>query len=157
MRDVRVHEAVGSFEEFFAEAWPWACRLAGFFTQDRAAGEEIAQTVLLHMYETWGQAERPEAYLRRSLVNASHNWRRRNRTARDKLPLLLADDRLDPVLDEMADVIAKLPFRQRAVIVLRYYGSFSEAEIADALGCRPGTVKSLSSRALARLATETPR
>jgi RNA polymerase sigma factor (sigma-70 family) len=47
-----------------------------------------------------------------------------------------------------------LPFRQRAVVVLRYYAELSEAEIAEALGCRPGTVKSLASRALDALSTE---
>ena len=53
--------------------------------------------------------------------------------------------------DELADAVASLPFRQRAVIVLRYYGGLSEAEIGAALGCRNGTVKSLAARALDRL------
>lgn len=47
--------------------------------------------------------------------------------------------------------VAKLPPRQRAVIVLRFYGGLSEQEIADALGCAPGTVKSTSSAALKAL------
>jgi RNA polymerase sigma factor (sigma-70 family) len=56
--------------------------------------------------------------------------------------------------DELADAIARLPFRQRVVIVLRYYADLTEADIAHALGCRPGTVKSLASRALATLSKE---
>jgi RNA polymerase sigma factor (sigma-70 family) len=52
---------------------------------------------------------------------------------------------------ELLDVIDALPSRQKAVIVLRYYEDLSEAEIARALGCRPGTVKSLAARALERL------
>jgi RNA polymerase sigma factor (sigma-70 family) len=55
---------------------------------------------------------------------------------------------------ELADVVEQLPFRQRVVIVGRYWGGWSEAEIAAALGCRPGTVKSLASRALATLRLE---
>ena len=51
----------------------------------------------------------------------------------------------------LADAVAALPYRQRAALVLRYHVGLSEAEIADALGCRPGTVKSLTSRALAAL------
>jgi RNA polymerase sigma factor (sigma-70 family) len=53
--------------------------------------------------------------------------------------------------DLLADALAKLPARQRAALVLRYYDGLSEAEIAMALGCRPGTVKSTTSRALAKL------
>jgi RNA polymerase sigma factor (sigma-70 family) len=51
----------------------------------------------------------------------------------------------------MIDAIAALPYRQRAAIVLRFWHGSSEAEIAAALGCRPGTVGSLLHRALAEL------
>lgn len=143
-----------SFEEFFAEAWPWAFRLASFLTQDTAAGEDIAQDVLATMSQRWGTADRPSAYLRTALVNASSNWNRRGRTMREKLPLLAGSDRVDFYAEELADAIARLPFRQRAVIVMRYHADLSESEIADALGCRRGTVKSLASRALKALAKE---
>ena len=146
-----------SFEQFFAEAWPWAYRLACFFTQDAAAAEDIAQDVMARMYRTWGSAERPDAYLRTALVNSCNNWHRRARTQANKLPLLMTPDIVELGADELADAIARLPFRQRAVIVLRYHADLSEAEIADALGCRPGTVKSLAARALDRLAKELPR
>ena len=61
------------------------------------------------------------------------------------------------VSSHAAEAVATLPFRQRAVVVLRYYADLSEAEIARALDCRPGTVKSLGSRALAALAKEVGR
>jgi RNA polymerase sigma factor (sigma-70 family) len=54
----------------------------------------------------------------------------------------------------MVDAMLHLPYRQRAVLVLRYWGDWSEAEIASALKCRPGTVKALASRGLARLRRE---
>ena len=146
-----------SFEQFFADAWPWAFRLACFFTQDSTVGEYIAQDVMAKMYRTWGTAERPEAYLRTALVNSCNNWHRRARMQADKLPLLVTPETVELGADELADAIARLPFRQRAVIVLRYHTDLSEAEIADALGCRPGTVKSLAKRALDRLAKELPR
>jgi RNA polymerase sigma factor (sigma-70 family) len=57
---------------------------------------------------------------------------------------------------EMIDVLLGLPYRQRAVLVLRYWGDWSEAEIAKGIGCRPGTVKTLASRGLARLRKELP-
>lgn len=56
--------------------------------------------------------------------------------------------------DDMAEVIARLPYRQRAVLVLRYWLDLSEADIAERLGCRAGTVKSLHSRALTRIRSE---
>jgi RNA polymerase sigma factor (sigma-70 family) len=143
-----------SFEEFFVEVWPWAFRLASFLTQDTAAGEDIAQDVLTTMSQRWGSADRPAAYLRTSIVNASRNWNRRVRTTREKLPLLAGSERVEFHAEELADAIARLPFRQRAVIVLRYHADLSETEIADALDCRRGTVKSLASRALKTLAKE---
>ena len=139
------------FETFFADAWADAVRLAALLTQDRAAAEEIAQDAFTQMYAAWGRAERPHAYLRTAVVNRCHNWRRSARVREAKLPLLAAPGIVDLRADELADALAALPFRQRAVLVLRYYAGLSEAEIGDALGCRPGTVKSLSSRALTRL------
>jgi RNA polymerase sigma factor (sigma-70 family) len=53
--------------------------------------------------------------------------------------------------DELEDALAKLPARQRAAVVLRYYGDLPDADIARALRCRPGTVRSLIHRALADL------
>lgn len=146
-----------SFEQFFTAAWPWAFRLACLLTQDQSAGEDVAQDVMAKMYRTWGSAQRPEAYLRTSIVNSCRNWQRQSRTHLSKLPLLVTSGSVELAASELADAIAHLPFRQRAVIVLRYYADLSEAEIADALGCRPGTVKSLAARALDRLAKELPR
>lgn len=54
----------------------------------------------------------------------------------------------------MLSTVQKLPYRQRTVIVLRYWMDFSEAEIAEVLECRPGTVKSLASRALSKIRKE---
>jgi RNA polymerase sigma-70 factor (sigma-E family) len=143
-----------SFEEFFSEAWPWAFRLASFLTHDTSAGEDIAQDALAALSRRWGTTDRPAAYLRTSIVNASMNWHRHSRTAREKLPLLAGSDRVEFHAEELADAIARLPFRQRAVIVLRYHADLSESEIAEALDCRHGTVKSLASRALKALAKE---
>jgi RNA polymerase sigma-70 factor (sigma-E family) len=143
-----------TFEDFFVESWPWAFRLASLLTRSAEAGEDIAQDALIAMSQRWGDADRPAAYLRTSVVNGCLNWHRRNRTVRAKLPLLARRAESPVEVDEMADAIARLPFRQRAVVVLRYYSDLSEAEIAEILRCRPGTVKSLASRALTALSKE---
>ncbi len=146
-----------SFDQFFRDDWPDAFRLAAFLTQDRTAAEEIAQDAFAQMYATWGRADTPSAYLRTTIVNRCANWRRHARVHRAKLPLLVTSGVAELGFDDLADAVAALPFRQRAVVVLRYHVGLSEAEIAVALACRPGTVKSLASRALARLEKEITR
>jgi RNA polymerase sigma factor (sigma-70 family) len=145
------------FDDFYAERWPYAFRLAALMTHDAEAGADIAQDVFANMSRRWATIERPDAYLQRALTNGSSNWRRNGRTAARKLHLLVVrgDDELP--FDGLAEAIARLPFRQRAVVVLRYYSDLSEVEIARALDCRPGTVKSLGSRALATLSKEVDR
>ena len=145
------------FDDFYAERWPYAFRLAALMTHDAEAGADIAQDVFANMSRRWATIERPDAYLQRALANASSNWRRTGRTAASKLHLLAASGDDEMPVDGLADAVARLPFRQRAVIVLRYYADFSEADIARALDCRPGTVKSLGSRALAALSKEVDR
>jgi RNA polymerase sigma factor (sigma-70 family) len=145
------------FDDFYAQQWPYAFRLAALMTHDAEAGADIAQDVFANMSRRWETIERPDAYLQRSLTNASSNWRRNGRTAARKLHLLAVSGDDDVSVDGLADAVARLPFRQRVVIVLRYYADLSEAEIALALDCRPGTVKSLGSRALAALSKEIGR
>lgn len=141
-------EPPSTFEQFFEAAWPEAYRLACFLTQNPSAAEEIAQEAFTQMYATWGRADRPHAYLRTAIVNRSRNWHRHGLVERSKLSLVAGPVSVDFDAEELADAVASLPFRQRAVIVLRYHVGLSEAEIAEAIGCRPGTVKSLASRAL---------
>jgi RNA polymerase sigma factor (sigma-70 family) len=145
------------FDDFYAQRWPHAFRLAALMTHDTEAGADIAQDVFAEMSRRWATIERPDAYLQRALTNAGSNWRRSARTAAGKLHLLVVDGDDDVRFDGLGDAVARLPFRQRAVVVLRYYADLSEAEIALALDCRAGTVKSLSSRALAALSKEIGR
>jgi DNA-directed RNA polymerase specialized sigma24 family protein len=144
----------GGFDDFYAEHWPDAFRLAALMTHDAEAGADIAQDVFANMSRRWETIERPDAYLQRALTNASSNWRRSGRRAARKLHLLVVRGDGDVPFDGLADAVARLPFRQRAVVVLRYYADLSEADIARALDCPPGTVKSLGSRALATLSKE---
>lgn len=154
----RQREAASSttFDDFYAQRWPHAFRLAALMTHDAEAGADIAQDVFAKMSQRWETIDRPDAYLQRALTNGSSNWRRTGRAAERKMHLLVVRDHEVPH-DGLSDAIARLPFRQRAVVVLRYYADLSEAEIARALDCRPGTVKSLCSRALAALAREVER
>lgn len=151
-----------SFEEFVQACSPRLFRTALLLAgRDRAAAEDLLQLALERAYRHWGRVCRsgdPERYVRRILANAANDrWRRANR--RPERPLEPGD--AGPVVEDQTDVVAErdfliralagLPLRQRTVLVLRYYNDLTEVEIADALGCSVGTVKSQVSRGLARL------
>jgi RNA polymerase sigma-70 factor (sigma-E family) len=132
---------------------------------DRGQAEDLLQGVLERMYVRWRRIrESPEAYARRSLVHAAVN-RSRGRRRRPELPLLDPDGAGPPAGDPTAgiderDVLVRalltLPPRQRAVLVLRYFDDLSELDIATALGCSVGTVKSQAARGLSRLRERLP-
>jgi RNA polymerase sigma-70 factor (sigma-E family) len=139
------------FAAFYGQAWPGAVRLAGLLTQDMRVAEDLAQEAFTRIFPKWSRVENPNAYLRAAVVNACRSWQSRRHTERTKLLLVATASTTEFAFDVLADAVAVLPYRQRAALVLRYYAGLNEAEIADALGCRPGTVKSLTSRALAAL------
>ena len=58
---------------------------------------------------------------------------------------------------ELLDAVARLSYKQRVVLVLRYWADLPESEIAEIVGARPATVRSINARALARLSKELPR
>jgi RNA polymerase sigma-70 factor (sigma-E family) len=152
-----------TFEEFAASRLPAVLAFAAVLTGQRATAEDIAQEVLIRAYARWnmiGSLERPEFYVRKMVLNEFLSWRRRS------WRLIPAGDAADPgqstldPADQYADrsallaEIGKLPRRQQAVLVLRYYEDRSDAEIGELLGCRPATVRSYASRALAALRVE---
>lgn len=140
-----------TFEDFYRQSWPGAVRLAALLMRDARLAEELAQEAFSRMFPKWESIEMPSAYLRTSIVNACRNRHAHSRVERTKLPLLCSPSSNEFAFDALADAVAGLPHRQRVALVLRFYLDLPEAEIAQALGCRPGTVKSLTSRALAAL------
>ncbi|HEY5353639.1 MAG TPA: SigE family RNA polymerase sigma factor [Streptosporangiaceae bacterium] len=153
-----------TFEEFAAARLPAVLRFAAVLTGDRSLAEDVVQEVLIRANGRWqaiADLDRPEAYVRKMIVNEYLSWRRRSW----RLVLSGAgpevDGRLapDPAAahaerDAILAELARLPARQRAVLVLRYYEGLSDTEIAEALGCAPGTVRGYASRALALLRVE---
>jgi RNA polymerase sigma-70 factor (sigma-E family) len=146
------------FSAFVVSRWPGLVRLAFGLTGDRWAAEDLAQATLARAYVAWrrvSRADDPDAYLRRILVNTSNRRFRGHRVAEQ------AGDPPDTAVEGPADLVGEraallaalrqLPPRQRAVVVLRYWGDLTDAQIAVTLGCSPGTVRSQLSRALAKL------
>jgi RNA polymerase sigma-70 factor (sigma-E family) len=126
-------------------------RLAYVLTGSQEQAADVAQEAFVKLFRKWDTVREPEAYLRRIVVNDCRSAHRRARRERDHAEGAGEPVVLDLEADELSDALASLPHRQRAAIVLRYYHDCSEREIAQVLGCRPGTVGSLLHRGLARL------
>ena len=152
--EVQPQPPPSEFATFYADEWPGAIRLAALLSQDARVAEDLAQEAFARIFPKWDDVQNPHAYLRVAIVNACRSWQSRRHTERVKLPLVANATFVELGFDALADAVAALPYRQRAVLVLRYYLDLKESEIADAIGCRPGTVKSLTSRALAALRKE---
>jgi RNA polymerase sigma-70 factor (sigma-E family) len=155
------HEA--GFEAFVAARSDDLLRVGYLLTNDRGHAEDLLQTALLKAYRHWGRISGadPYPYVRTVLVTSAASWRRRRTT--QEIVALPAHDRGEPdqsdVLaerDAMAAALATLPPRMRAVLVLRYGEDLGEAATAAALGCSVNTVKSQTTRGLARLRATLP-
>lgn len=128
-------------------------RIATAITLDRAVAEEVVQEAFAQLQRRREQVDKPAAYVQRSVVNLSLKHRRRWAVSRAYVP---PPHQLTgvPELDETWAVVTRLPARQRAVVVLRFWSDLTEPDIAEALGWPLGTVKSTLHRALATLRKE---
>ncbi|HEY7812623.1 MAG TPA: SigE family RNA polymerase sigma factor [Nakamurella sp.] len=136
-------------------------RMAILLVDDLASAEDVVQEAFAGLYRNWGGLRDRNAaigYLRTAVVNGSRSMLRRRRTARAYVPpdpgtarsaesLAMLSAEHQAVVNALGDLAP----RQREVLVLRYYGGLSEAEIAEATGMSKGTVKSTASRAVAKL------
>jgi len=140
-----------SFDDLYRRCRPGLVRLAHLVTGSATLAEDVVHDAFVGLARSTSRVRDPVAYLRRSVVNLSTNVHRR--AARERRHLATVTE----VVVEPADVddtwalVMRLPPRQRAVLVLRFYLDLSEADTARVMGCRPGTVKSSTARALAKL------
>jgi RNA polymerase sigma-70 factor (sigma-E family) len=148
------------FLDFFADEF-WSLRRLGFLlTGDWGEAEELAQEAMVRTFAAWSRVRRYQqraAYarkvllnrhrslLRRAVVEARHALVSRPQAETHHEPDFSGDDLL------LWQALRRLPARQRAALVLRYYLDLSEAEVARQLGVPAGTVKSLVHRGLVRL------
>lgn len=145
------------FRAFVESRSPALLRSGWLLTGDWASAEDLVQTALAAAWPRWGDVRlAPEPYVRKIMVNTFLRWRQRKwngEIATGKLPDRAYGDVFAQV-DSRATLTAaldRLPPRQRAVVVLRYFADQTEVQTADALGCSVGTVKSHAAKALARL------
>lgn len=150
------HEA---FHDYVAARGPVLLRMAHHLAGNPADAEDLLQAALIKTYLAWDRINDRRAidgYVRRAMVNINISWWRRRKLEEypsDEIPEVPAPDgavhgRAFELLEQALD---RLPTRQRAAIMLRYYEDMTEPEIAKALGISIGTVKSTVSRAMAKL------
>lgn len=147
------------FDEFVTHHGPELLRLAYMLSGSREQAEDIVQNALVKASRRWDAvtaADRPIAYVRTIVVREHVSWWRRlsNREVPGTIPDRAGDDLLAAVIaetDAMWRLLATLPRRQRAVLVLRYYEDLADRDIAGLLGCSEATVRSNASRGLATL------
>ena len=148
------------FDEFVANRSRRLYGTAYLLTRDRHLAEDLVQTALTKAWFAWSRIDGdPEAYVHEIVFHTYLSWWRRkwrHETPTESLPepdgpagAASSDSAADRV--DVWNARGRLPARQRAVIVLRYYEDLTEAETARTLGCTVGTVKSQTSRALTKL------
>jgi RNA polymerase sigma-70 factor (sigma-E family) len=156
------------FDSFVRARTPALLRSAYLLTGDQHLAEDLVQSALARTHRSWRRlydSGNAEAYTRKTMYHLQVSWWRRGRVAeslsaevpetRRRASGPSSTDRV-AVLITLRAVLLKLSTRQRAVLVLRFFEDRSEAECAELLGVTVGTIKSQTSRALARLRTVAP-
>jgi RNA polymerase sigma-70 factor (sigma-E family) len=150
------------FAGFVTARSPRLLRTAYLLTRDWALAEDLLQTSLAKAWFAWGRLDDdPEPYVRKVLVNTYASWWRRKwrgETPTQTLPDGAAPDPTRHVdeRDELWQALGRLPRRQRAVLVLRYFEDLTEVQTGQVLGIGAGTVKSTTRQAFARLRALAP-
>jgi RNA polymerase sigma-70 factor (sigma-E family) len=156
----------GRIAELYLAHADAAVRLAYLLTGDAALAEDLVQDAFVRVAGRLTHLRDPgsfDAYLRRTVVNLTRSHLRRRKVERLYLQRARGEIGSKPAespgthvedREQLWHAMARLSERQRAAIVLRFYEDLSEAQVADVLRCRPGTVKSLVSRGLTTLRNE---
>lgn len=146
----------------YVRSAPGGIRLAYLLTGDQALAEDLVQEAFVRFVGRFRFLRYPddfESYLRRTIVNMSKNYFRRRAVERAYLERegrWIEDVSASPDVatsDTLRSALLGLTLRQRTAIVLRYYEDLPDATIAELLGCRQATVRSLVARGLEALRT----
>jgi RNA polymerase sigma-70 factor (sigma-E family) len=156
-----MNERDEQFHDFVLARRAGLVRTATLLTAgDAHLAEDLVQSTLTKLYVGWPafrRADNPDGYVRRALVNALTDERRRLWRRRER-PVAELPDQVQFAIPEQAaggdglrQALKQLPPRMRAAVVFRYFYDLGVAETADALNCSEGTVKSQTARALEKL------
>jgi RNA polymerase sigma-70 factor (sigma-E family) len=145
------------FTEFVAVSGGRLRRTAFMLCGNWHTAEDLTQTALAKVFASWRRIGRPDsahAYAERTLVN-TYLADRRTKRARELVTSQLPERAVESAGPDLRlvvlDALARLGPRSRAAVILRYWEDLSVDQVAALMGCSPGTVKSLCSRALDKL------
>jgi RNA polymerase sigma-70 factor (sigma-E family) len=151
---------MADYENFVRALLPRLARYATMLTGEREQAADLVQDVLVKVYRRWSRisdTDHPDHYVMRMVTNGYLSWRRSKGARLVAVADLPEEIRPDDfasahaLRQDMWQRLARLPRRQRAVVVLRYYEQLADDEIADLLGCAQATVRAHAHRALTTL------
>lgn len=139
-----------TFSELYEAQFLPLVRLATLLTGRAEVARDVVQESFVKLHVRWSSVREPLPYVRRSVLNGCHSFHRR-RLRRGDVPLGSHDRAVVLDHDDTLATLAVLSPKERACVVLKYYEDRTEQEIADLVGCRPGSVGPTVHRALAKL------
>ena len=154
------------FAAFCVEEHPRLVGALSLYCGERALAEELAQDALSRACRDWRKVRHlgaPGAWTHRVAINlANSHFRRASAEVRAKRRLreeesVRKDSDLDPATAiDIRRAVSSLPRRQRTALILRYYLDMSVRDVAEAMDCPEGTVKTLTSKSIASLRQSLP-
>lgn len=142
------------FAAFYRAEHEGQVRRAFLLTGSNETANDVVHDAFIAVHQRFRDLDHPAGYLNRVVINGCRDVARRRRTTHRLLARLAPQEPESPDHDVLDDLLAALPFNQRAAVVLRFYAQLSHREIADALDCPIGSVGPWINRALAALRKE---
>ncbi len=139
------------FSDFYARELPIQVRRARLLVRSTESANDIVHDAMIEVFKRWDDLREPGAFLNRAVVNRCRDLARRNATHLRLVDKLVNRSTPASLQEPLDDLVDRLPFNQRAAIVLRFYADLSIVDIATALNCPTGSVGPWIDRALKTL------
>jgi RNA polymerase sigma factor (sigma-70 family) len=139
------------FRDFYVRELPIQVRRACLLVRSTESANDVVHDAMIEVFKRWDDLREPGAFLNRAVVNRCRDLARRNATHLRLVDKLVNRSAPAGMQEPLDDIVDRLPFNQRAAIVLRFYADLSIADIATALDCPSGSVGPWIDRALKTL------
>ncbi|MCP3881745.1 MAG: sigma-70 family RNA polymerase sigma factor [Sulfitobacter sp.] len=140
-----------TFEQVFDEEFGRVVRLVYALTRSQDVAQDAAQDAFARLFEQWPTVSNPAGFVRTVAINRVRDRGRHLRVQRRMAPRTHRSEQEPSEVEYLADALAALPKKRRAMVVLRFYEQRTVDEIAEILGIPAGTVKSGLARSMNQL------